>query len=501
MGISAAKLGRVSTQKDSTAVSNTPNINLVTKNHSHVATPCKSNSNHDGLRRRRQYIRRTVRGIINSRIVGSVPVLDGVHERLGISRAVPIGPRKSFASNGSRSLPQSTISPSPPSRSAVELRTKSSFATANDDWDAEKLLQMSDVVRIALKAGALPRPDMKMLNGLLEDFLADENNTEKVVSLGVISRARLDKLLKVLTDEGFFLPAVDEAFAEVHQKAHLLQRKWQRRFLASYFELDDARVGGMRARRLHDMSLCVQDGQGQNWSIDKRNPIDGMEGSLSFELGAWWVNLCAAFRDGIVGSPIETVTKGHYGVTALPMMTGTELIGEDGIVKLIRRGELKDTYPRLLSHVGRVVRVLRGHGLRSQYAPLAGVRYDGLYKIKKYGQKLCLEKELYQLELTLERVPAQRSMEELQRIPMPSELDDWQIYMELLAKDIRERKGDVAYNEWKAREEQKEREQEEWRRWTDFRRQHSQLGGSKSKMNSTLVGEPYSCEQEKKKRL
>lgn len=90
------------------------------------------------------------------------------------------------------------------------------------------------------------------------------------------------------------------------------------------------------------------------------------------------MNLCAAFRDGIVGNATENVTNGRYGVTALPMVTGTEEEGSGGTVKLIREGNKRDVYFNLIKEVGRAIRVLRGHTLLSKYAPLAGIRYDGL---------------------------------------------------------------------------------------------------------------------------
>ena len=41
-------------------------------------------------------------------------------------------------------------------------------------------------------------------------------------------------------------------------------------------------------------------------------------------------------------------------------------------------GKLKTTSHMLMLHLGKVVRVLRGSGLSSTYAPEGGIRYDGL---------------------------------------------------------------------------------------------------------------------------
>lgn len=80
-----------------------------------------------------------------------------------------------------------------------------------------------------------------------------------------------------------------------------------------------------------------------------------------------------------MGSGSENATKGHYGVTALPLLTGTEVEGPmPGQDKVIREGTIEDMYISLMSEVGGNIRVLRGHTLKSDHAPVAGIRYDGL---------------------------------------------------------------------------------------------------------------------------
>jgi hypothetical protein len=89
--------------------------------------------------------------------------------------------------------------------------------------------------------------------------------------------------------------------------------------------------------------------------------------------------MACAHQDGIVGNKLEKPTKGRYGITALPLLTGQEEKVEGGLVKYIRRGLLSDMHVSLLAQVGRQIRILRGHTLMSPYAPSAGIRYDGLY--------------------------------------------------------------------------------------------------------------------------
>jgi hypothetical protein len=86
-----------------------------------------------------------------------------------------------------------------------------------------------------------------------------------------------------------------------------------------------------------------------------------------------------AYRDGVVGTTDERPTNGPYGVTALPLLTGKEVEGEVlGTFKYIKEGPSSEMHFGLLSSFGQHIRVLRGYTLNSPYAPVAGVRYDGL---------------------------------------------------------------------------------------------------------------------------
>lgn len=91
--------------------------------------------------------------------------------------------------------------------------------------------------------------------------------------------------------------------------------------------------------------------------------------------------MACAQRDGIVACPVEQPTKGRYAITTLPLLTGKEeLLRDNGpdVVKYIRKGRSSDMHIPLISQVGRRIRILRGYRLKSLYAPVAGVRYDGL---------------------------------------------------------------------------------------------------------------------------
>ncbi len=87
--------------------------------------------------------------------------------------------------------------------------------------------------------------------------------------------------------------------------------------------------------------------------------------------------LCAV-QDGVVGTEGETISAGNDKTTTLPLLTGREINIGHNRVRYFREGTLADMHPALISHVGKRVRVLRGHQLRSHFAPGVGIRNDGL---------------------------------------------------------------------------------------------------------------------------
>lgn len=74
------------------------------------------------------------------------------------------------------------------------------------------------------------------------------------------------------------------------------------------------------------------------------------------------------------------MSKGRYGIATMPLLTGTEIAQwPAGTTKYVREGTLRDMCVALISQVGTRIRVLRGHLLKSPFAPRGGVRYDGQY--------------------------------------------------------------------------------------------------------------------------
>jgi hypothetical protein len=90
------------------------------------------------------------------------------------------------------------------------------------------------------------------------------------------------------------------------------------------------------------------------------------------------LNLACARRDGAVGFEVEKPTVRAYDIPVLPLLTGTETREEGKYSTIYIREGLSDMHTRLISYTGKTVRLLRGYRLRGDYAPQAGIRYDGV---------------------------------------------------------------------------------------------------------------------------
>lgn len=180
-------------------------------------------------------------------------------------------------------------------------------------------------------------------------------------------------------------------------------------------------------------------------------------------LSSWWLNIACAHRDGIVGTAFQEATKGRYGNAALPLLTGMEEDFPDGKTVYIREGKAYEMHPSLISQCGQKIRILRGFRLKSMRQPRAGVRYDGLYIIHNWSIKLNINTDLYTLRLTLERVRGQKSMDEVIKIPKPSQLDDWKIYEQLERGWIRQTEGKAKLKDWTMVRIAEREERSSWR--------------------------------------
>ncbi|KAK7717636.1 hypothetical protein SLS64_003131 [Diaporthe eres] len=135
----------------------------------------------------------------------------------------------------------------------------------------------------------------------------------------------------------------------------------------------------------------------------------------------------------------------------------------------------KDPITHQLSEaeVGQKMKVLRGFRLKSMYAPVAGLRYDGLYILESWSLKLDQATEMYTMRLILERVPGQTPIDEILHIPRPSQLDDWILYEKLERERIKQTEGDARLTEWIIRRDKERIERGHWRRSRAFKSEMS----------------------------
>ncbi|KAI0114844.1 hypothetical protein F4814DRAFT_448681 [Daldinia grandis] len=409
-----------------------------------------------------------------------------------IANQVPNRNVKHFSLDGASSLPFSRRPP--------PLRAQSAFSLTSDeraelDWNPTALLELSDSVRVNLRHYRSVGPETEKLNSFLEAALRDEEQQwgRPTLDIETIEHARLDKLLaellqfaekmrgtsSALMGTGAATNSFSLQFRVIISHAKNLWRAWRRRFREQYFMMDQYRCAALvKGGRLKDVSfntsLAYDLGK---WQTKVSDPISELEGNLQFDPGHWWLNITCAERDGMVGSSSELPTKGRYCITTLPLLTGREEWIQDDIYKYVREGRSRDMHIALISQVGRQIRVLRGYRLKSILAPQAGVRYDGLFTIKQYGCKLDNNTNIYRLELTLEHVPNQKvSLEDIEGIPRPSQLDDWNLYEKLEGDKIKLLQGETSYLEWKLRRQEEKIDRDDWRRARLFRASVSRWG-------------------------
>ncbi|KAK8076442.1 YDG/SRA domain-containing protein [Apiospora phragmitis] len=380
-------------------------------------------------------------------------------------------------------LPFARRTPSPRTASNESL---SSEAGGRPKWDKNTLLDLSDRARHSMKHEKSLEPENTNLKNFLEDAFKDEMYADPALDFACIEYAHLDKLIQEVIEFARLLK--DSNYATVlhlgywvmvaqvdklQDLASKLQNAWRQRFLEQYLFIDNYRTSDLvEVGRLSEVSfnndLTYELGK---WQTKETNPISELEGRLQFEAGHWWLNLACAQRDGIATSSVEKPTSGRYGITTLPLLTGREeVICENGVefTKYIRYGRSYDMHIPLISQVGKQIRVLRGYRLRSIYAPEAGIRYEGQYTIRQYGTKLDIVSDTYRLELKLQRVNEQRPLDELKRIPKPSQFDDWALYEKLEGNEMK-RIGNAKYMEWNIQREEDMLDRESWKGDREFR--------------------------------
>lgn len=108
---------------------------------------------------------------------------------------------------------------------------------------------------------------------------------------------------------------------------------------------------------------------------------------------SWWLNSAAACRDGIIDNPHSCVTSDEDVAYAITMTQHTETNdSKDDSCSFTPRPNDPGAFKLMATINGEQrnpVRVLRSWRLHSSLAPIAGLRYDGLYVSYRYPFQNC----------------------------------------------------------------------------------------------------------------
>ncbi|KAF2663683.1 hypothetical protein BT63DRAFT_483869 [Microthyrium microscopicum] len=172
-------------------------------------------------------------------------------------------------------------------------------------------------------------------------------------------------------------------------------------------------------------------------NVDDRRAYE--YGNVGFPVGSWWINSLFAFRDGIIDSRsvdggLCWSGRGCYAI----VLRGRDEINcqypdkftydcqhnDRGMFRLTAKCHERDRC---------FVRVLRTHALYSLWAPVAGIRYDGMYKVVGWTWKPSTDEQLKSQKIHVNyQVHLERAdptpIEEALRHPLADELDDYRDY-------------------------------------------------------------------------
>lgn len=186
-------------------------------------------------------------------------------------------------------------------------------------------------------------------------------------------------------------------------------------------------------------------------------------GKANADRGRWWLNDTCAQRDGIVGNSRGYVATQH-SEPVITLEVGEEVaMADPHFTKYIYEGPMRTLMVPLLRLLDKQVRVLRVYTLKSQLAPSAGLRYDGLYHIISYSyRRVSTTDERFHVEIVIERGKEQGPMEKVLLVPTPSMLDDWEVYLGIVEEKVRASISIAQYEERQQNETEEELEREAW---------------------------------------
>lgn len=95
---------------------------------------------------------------------------------------------------------------------------------------------------------------------------------------------------------------------------------------------------------------------------------------------SWWLNQSCAYRDGIVSSTIRALDNDPIHGITLVLNKGFEEQGRHNHEFVYHGKGPNQDVPTVLvkCNMGKPIKLIRGCGLDSEFAPKAGMRYDGL---------------------------------------------------------------------------------------------------------------------------
>ncbi|KAL1584640.1 hypothetical protein WHR41_06829 [Cladosporium halotolerans] len=168
-------------------------------------------------------------------------------------------------------------------------------------------------------------------------------------------------------------------------------------------------------------------------------------GDLGFKPGDWWIGPLFAFYAGMIDSctpqgGIVSDSKGAYAV----FLTDDDEISASSAEKFVYRARNGDKGRYRLTAATidsrHPVRILRSHTLRSFWAPRAGIRYEGLYKVASWSIIRDSSTDHMSYDITFKRLPSESSMEDVLQRPWTEEIEDYKEYKRVKkeAKDKRE---------------------------------------------------------------
>ncbi|THW39345.1 hypothetical protein D6D25_04851, partial [Aureobasidium pullulans] len=197
----------------------------------------------------------------------------------------------------------------------------------------------------------------------------------------------------------------------------------------------------IRDSRIH-LALIDIAGRATRWPVKL---IDEAEEIILRLEKDWWINTMFAFHDGIIAnvSSDSCVTTCFQQAYALLLADGDELECDDPAHFTYRSTSGDARRYRLCAGTlasRQPVRVLRSHTLRSFFAPRAGVRYDGMYKVSGWRIIQDPKTKAVHYHIRFDRLPSEPPIGPVLEHPTAEEIDDYREYKRI-RKDIRKNRN------------------------------------------------------------